>query len=156
MNSVCHCLSKAVPLPWFWHFRPPARKIFTTGSNEIPIFQIQNKSIAEMSEHTLVEIFGISTLKYSTETAYPFPCPTSGPATVVRDFFKALQPKTGWSWTVIGGGPTASKDNGAISVCSYHIGSSADSTTFGEWNKSFDTTIAIPFHCYCHEAFRKW
>lgn len=77
-------------------------------------------------------------------------------ADLVVCFFEALAARTGWAWTVLGGGPHSDKINGANGVVSYHIGASPDGLKFSGAVESFDELIAVPFGKYCHRVFREY
>ncbi|KAJ2912130.1 hypothetical protein MD484_g8291, partial [Candolleomyces efflorescens] len=68
-------------------------------------------------------------------------------------FFDALAARTGWAWTVLGGGPHSDKVNGANGVVSYHVGATPDGLKFRGAVESFDEHYAVPFGKYCHRIF---
>ncbi|RXW12572.1 hypothetical protein EST38_g13278 [Candolleomyces aberdarensis] len=72
---------------------------------------------------------------------------------LIECFFEALAPRTGWAWTVLGGGPQAGKDNGKIGVVSFHRGATQDGLKFSGAVEGFDNKFVVPFGQYCHRVF---
>ncbi|KAJ2913225.1 hypothetical protein MD484_g7189, partial [Candolleomyces efflorescens] len=72
---------------------------------------------------------------------------------LIECFFEALAPKTGWAWTVLGGGPQSAQENGKNAVVSFHRGATQDGLKFSVAFEGFDEKVVVPFGQYCHRIF---
>ena len=65
-------------------------------------------------------------------------------------FFKGLQELTGWSFTILMGGPSPEM-GGQIEACSVHVGSMALGHTFDQAHPNF-TSGTVPFQLICQSC----
>ncbi|KAG6377898.1 hypothetical protein JVT61DRAFT_14687 [Boletus reticuloceps] len=62
-------------------------------------------------------------------------------------FFKGLQEATGWSFTVLMGGPSAAT-GGRVEACSIHVGSTVLGHTFDQVHPNFTTDFMQPYKAF--------
>ena len=67
-------------------------------------------------------------------------------------FFKGLQELTGWSFTVLMGGPSPEM-GGQIKACSVHVGSMALGHMFDQAHPNFTSGIMQPYKAFLEKVF---
>ncbi|KAF6753838.1 hypothetical protein DFP72DRAFT_1069042 [Ephemerocybe angulata] len=73
---------------------------------------------------------------------------------LLESFCEAMAAKTGWAFSVIGGGPMAANTNAPIRVCTFHEGVIPETNqTFRGWYPEFDKLFSIPFSTFAHSVF---
>ncbi|EAU89960.2 hypothetical protein CC1G_05876 [Coprinopsis cinerea okayama7 len=76
---------------------------------------------------------------------------------VLKEIFNgvlsALAKKTGWSFTVLCGGPDPMKNDGEIRTVSYHEGRNVHGLTFNKAHPTFHDTYIKPFSAFLHMIY---
>lgn len=75
---------------------------------------------------------------------------------VCEAFLDTLESRTGWAFSIIGGGPDPRYENGAITSATYHTGKTQHGQRFFQWYKDYEDHIAKPFKRFCHTVYREY
>lgn len=73
---------------------------------------------------------------------------------VAKAFLTSLAGATGWSWSLIGGGPDPDKENGGIRTVAHHFGANPAGHCFDEAHPEFTEVVKL-FKIFCHSIYRK-
>lgn len=79
----------------------------------------------------------------------------AGVLDMIGDFLDAMTKRTGWSFTVIGGGPDPALD-GRIRTVSVHKGLDLYGLTFSKALPKYRETIIQPYSKFLHSVYRKY
>ncbi|KAF6749125.1 hypothetical protein DFP72DRAFT_1073680 [Ephemerocybe angulata] len=70
--------------------------------------------------------------------------------TIIECFVDMLAEQTGWSWSMIGGGPDPANNNGAISSMAYHSGETSHGQFFKSWDPRYEEVCVKSYKKFCH------
>lgn len=74
---------------------------------------------------------------------------------ILQTLVPRLAARSGWTWTVIGGGPDPDKPNGAIRTVSFHTGEDSIGRGFDESEHApIYNKFVAGYKKFCHEVFR--
>lgn len=73
---------------------------------------------------------------------------------IIGDFLEAMARRTGWSFTVVGGGPDGAKD-GQIRTISLHTGKDAYGQTFPKALPNYRETVLVPYSKFLESVYRE-
>lgn len=73
---------------------------------------------------------------------------------MIGDFLAAMAKCTGWSFTMIGGGPDGAKD-GKIRTISLHTGKDAYGQTFPKAIPDYKETFLVPYSKFLESVYRE-
>lgn len=73
---------------------------------------------------------------------------------MIGDFLEAMARRTGWSFTVLGGGPDVAKD-GNIRTISLHTGKDAYEQTFPKAIPNYIDTVLAPYSKFLESVYRE-
>lgn len=78
----------------------------------------------------------------------------SGLPDMIGDFLEAIAKRTGWSFTVVGGGPDGAKE-GQICTISLHTGKDAYGQTFPKAIPDYRETVLVPYSKFLESVYRE-
>jgi hypothetical protein len=73
---------------------------------------------------------------------------------MIGDFLEAMAKRTGWSFTMIGGGPDGAND-GKIRTISLHTGKDLYGQTFPKAIPDYKETILVPYSKFLESVYRE-
>jgi hypothetical protein len=73
---------------------------------------------------------------------------------MIGDFLEAMVKRTGWSFTLVGGGPDGAKD-GKIRTISLHTGKDAYGQTFPKAIPDYLETVLVPYSKFLESVYRE-
>lgn len=73
---------------------------------------------------------------------------------MIGDFCDAMEKRTGWSFTVLSGGPDPAND-GKICTISIHKGKDSYGNTFGKALPDFRELVLAPYSKFLHSVYRE-
>ena len=73
---------------------------------------------------------------------------------MIGDFLEAIATRTGWSFTVVGGGPDGAQD-GNIRTISLHTGKDAYGQTFPKAIPDYRETVLVPYSKFLDSVYRE-
>ncbi|KAF8806034.1 hypothetical protein BYT27DRAFT_7257457 [Phlegmacium glaucopus] len=71
---------------------------------------------------------------------------------IIQDFFEAMEKRTTWAFTVLGGGRDPTKE-GAIRTIGIHVGKNSYGQTFAKANPNYRESVLAPFSTFLHSVF---
>jgi len=74
---------------------------------------------------------------------------------MVKQFLKQMEERTGWSFTVLTGGPDPCQ-GGEITTKAIHSTENLYSQSFGKAHPSFTKDYLQPFSDFLHQVYRKF
>lgn len=74
--------------------------------------------------------------------------------TVIKNFCEAMSARTGWSFSVLAGGPDPAA-NGSIRTIGIHVGQNAYGHSFGRAAPNFPETFMKPYSTFLHSVYRE-
>lgn len=74
---------------------------------------------------------------------------------LLRAFFDAITKKSGWSFTLLAGGPDGSQKGGAIRTMSCHWGTTPQGQTFRDVLPNWHESYVAPFSGFLHLLYRE-
>jgi hypothetical protein len=73
----------------------------------------------------------------------------------LAEIFQELQRLTGWSFTVLMGGPTPALSGGKLDISSFHVGESKMGNLFSKAYPEFNDGIMKPYAEFLKRVYRK-